>query len=115
MSCGQIAFKELGIDVDRYISYEIDKYAIQVTQHNFPNTEQRGDVFAADFTEYQGVDWLIGGSPCTKWSIAQKNDRETQPNSGIGWELFSQYVRDLREAKPEYFLYENNKSMSKEI
>lgn len=115
MSCGQIAFRQLGISVDRYISYEIDKYAIQVTQHNFPNTEQRGDVFAADFTEYQGVDWLIGGSPCTKWSIAQKNDRETQPNSGIGWELFSQYVRALREAKPEYFLYENNKSMSKEI
>lgn len=115
MSCGQIAFKQLGIDVDRYISYEIDKYAIQVTQHNFPNTEQHGDVFAADFTEYRGADWLIGGSPCTKWSIAQKNDRETQPNSGIGWELFSQYVRAIHEAEPEYFLYENNKSMSKEI
>lgn len=115
MSCGQIAFKELGINVDRYISYEIDKYAIQVTQHNFPNTEQCGDVFAADFTEYKGVNWLIGGSPCTKWSIAQKNDRETQPNSGIGWELFSQYVRAIHEAEPEYFLYENNKSMSKEI
>lgn len=115
MSCGQIAFKQLGIKVDRYISYEIDKYAIQVTQHNFPNTEQRGDVFAADFTEYKGIDWLIGGSPCTKWSIAQKNDRETQPNSGIGWELFSQYVRAVKEAKPKYFLYENNKSMSKGI
>lgn len=115
MSCGQIAFRQLGIEVDRYISYEIDKYAIQVTQLNFPNTEQCGDVFAADFTQYRNIDWLIGGSPCTHWSIAQKNNRETQPNSGMGWELFSQYVRAVKEAKPKYFLYENNQSMSKAI
>ena len=115
MSCGQIAFRQLGVEVDRYISYEIDKYAISVTQLNFPNTEQCGDVFTADFTQYQNIDWLIGGSPCTHWSIAQKNNRETQPNSGMGWELFSQYVRAVKEAKPKYFLYENNQSMSKAI
>ena len=115
MSCGQIAFRQLGIEVDRYISYEIDKYAIQVTQLNFPNTEQCGDVFTADFTQYRNIDWLIGGSPCTHWSIAQKNNRETQPNSGMRWELFSQYVRAVKEAKPKYFLYENNQSMSKAI
>lgn len=115
MSCGQIAFKQLGIEVDRYISYEIDKYAISVTQLNFPNTEQCGDVFSADFTQYQNIDWLIGGSPCTHWSIAQKNNRETQPNSGMGWELFSQYVRAVQQAMPKYFLYENNQSMSKAI
>ena len=115
MSCGQIAFRQLGIEVDRYISYEIDKYAISVTQLNFPSTEQCGDVFAADFTQYRNIDWLIGGSPCTHWSIAQKNNRETQPNSGMGWELFSQYVRAVKEAKPKYFLYENNQSMSKAI
>ena len=110
MSCGQIAFKQLGIEVDRYISYEIDKYAIHVTQHNFPHTKQ-----CADFTQYQNIDWLIGGSPCTHWSIAQKNNRETQPNSGMGWELFRQYVRAMQEAMPKYFLYENNQSMSKAI
>ena len=115
MSCGQIAFRQLGIEVDRYISYEIDKYAISVTQLNFPSTEQCGDVFTADFTQYRNIDWLIGGSPCTHWSIAQKNNRETQPNSGMGWELFSQYVRAVKEAKPKYFLYENNQSMSKAI
>lgn len=115
MSCGQIAFKQLGVEVDRYISYEIDKYAISVTQLNFPNTEQCGNVFTADFTQYRNIDWLIGGSPCTRWSIAQKNNRETQPNSGMGWELFSQYVRAVKEAKPKYFLYENNQSMSKAI
>lgn len=51
---------------------------------------------------------------CTYWSIAQKNNRETEA-SGIGWELFSQYVKALKEVKPKYFIYENNKSMSKVI
>lgn len=114
MSCGQIAFEELGMKVNRYVAYEIDKYPIKVTQHNYPNTEQMGDVFTADFTQYKGFDWLIGGSPCTYWSIAQKNNRETVA-SGMGWELFSQYVRALKEAQPKYFLYENNKSMSNAI
>lgn len=114
MSCGAIAFREMGIDVERYVAYEIDKYAVQVSAHNFPAIEQRGDVFAADFTEFDGFDAVIGGSPCTYWSIAQKNNRETEA-SGLGWELFSQYVRAIKEAKPKFFLYENNKSMSKEI
>ena len=58
---------------------------------------------------------LIGGSPCTKWSIAQKNGRETQPNSGLGWELFLNYKIALDKYKPDYFLYENNKSAAQPI
>ena len=114
MACGMLAMLESGIKVDRYVAYEIDKYAVQTSMHNFPMIEQRGDVFKADFTEFKGFDYLIGGSPCTYWSIAQKNNRETEA-SGMGWELFSQYVRALHEAKPKYFVYENNKSMSKAI
>lgn len=114
MACGMLAMMEAGVKVDRYVAYEIDKYAVQTSSHNFPMIEHRGDVFHADFTEFEGFDWLVGGSPCTYWSIAQKNNRETEA-SGIGWELFSQYVRALREAKPMFFLYENNKSMSKAI
>lgn len=57
---------------------------------------------------------LIGGSPCTKWSIAQKNGRETEP-SGIGWELFLNFLIAKEKYKPEFFLYENNKSMSPAI
>lgn len=57
---------------------------------------------------------LIGGSPCTKWSIAQTKDRETEP-SGIGWELFDNYKIALKKYKPDFFLYENNKSMSAAI
>ena len=58
---------------------------------------------------------LLGGSPCTHWSIAQKHDRETQPNSGLGWELFLNYKIALEKYKPDYFLYENNKSASSAI
>lgn len=115
MACGMLAMNAAKVGgVERYVAYEIDKYATQTSSHNFPMIEHKGDVFQADFTEYQGFDWLIGGSPCTYWSIAQTKNRETVA-SGIGWELFSQYVRALREAKPKYFIYENNKSMSKEI
>ena len=103
-----------GIKVDRYVAFEIDKYAVKTSSHNFPMIEHRGDVFHADFTEFSGFDFLVGGSPCTYWSIAQKNNRETEA-SGMGWELFSQYVRALKEAQPKYFIYENNKSMSNAI
>ena len=114
MACGALAMQAAGIEIDKYIAYEIDKYAIQTAQHNFPFIEERGDVFKADFKEYAGFDYLIGGSPCTYWSIAQTKNRETVA-SGMGWELFSQYVRALHEAKPRFFLYENNKSMSAAI
>ena len=57
---------------------------------------------------------LIGGSPCTHWSIAQTKNRETEP-SGIGWELFRNYVVALKKYQPDYFLYENNKSMAPAI
>lgn len=114
MSCAMLALLDQGIKVDKYVAYEIDKYAIKTATHNFPEIEQRGDVFTADFTEFRNFDYLMGGSPCTYWSIAQKNNRETEA-SGLGWELFSQYERALREAQPRYFIYENNKSMSNAI
>ena len=114
MACGMIAMQLAGVEVESYDAYEIDKYAIKTAQHNFPMIKEHGDVFGADFTQYEGVDFLIGGSPCTYWSIAQTKNRETVA-SGMGWELFSQYVRALHEANPKYFIYENNKSMSKDI
>lgn len=57
---------------------------------------------------------LIGGSPCTRWSIAQTKNRETEA-SGIGWELFLNYRIARDKYKPDFFLYENNKSMSPAI
>ena len=114
MGCGMLAMMEAGVKVGRYVAYEIEKYAVKTSSHNFPEIEHRGDVFQADFTEFEGFDWLVGGSPCTYWSIAQKNNRETEA-SGLGWELFCQYVRALKEVKPKFFIYENNKSMAKAI
>lgn len=114
MSCAWLALQKAEIPIDRYVAYEIDKYAIKTSKHNFPMIEQMGDVFAADFTQYEGFDFVMGGSPCTYWSIAQSKNREVEA-SGMGWELFSQYVRVIREAKPKFFIYENNKSMSKAI
>lgn len=57
---------------------------------------------------------LIGGSPCTHWSIAQTKDRETEPK-GLGWDLFENYLIALDKFQPDFFLYENNKSMSPAI
>lgn len=57
---------------------------------------------------------LLGGSPCTYWSIAQKNNRETEP-SGLGWELFKNYLIAKEKFKPDIFLYENNKSAAQAI
>lgn len=119
MSCGMLAMKSAGIDMtskeNRYVAYEIDKNAIKVSEHNFPMIEHKGDVFKADFTEYKGFDFVIGGSPCTFWSIAQQPEKRETEAHGMGWDLFQQYVRAIKEAEPKYFIYENNKSMSNAI
>lgn len=114
VSCGMIALQRAGIKVDRYDAYEIEENAIKISKHNFPEISHKGDVFKAEYQEGE-YDLLIGGSPCTYWSISQKADARETTSSGMGWDLFSQYVRALKEVKPKYFLYENNKSMSKEI
>lgn len=113
ISCGMVALERAGIPVDRYVAYEIDKYAIKVSQKNYPQIEHCGDVTTADFTKHKGFDLLIGGSPCQSWSIAKKN-REVTPD-GIGGQLFMHYARALKESGCKYFLYENNYSIHKDI
>jgi DNA (cytosine-5)-methyltransferase 3A len=114
ISCGRIALERANIQVDRYISYEIDQYANRIAQAHYPDDEYFGDVTIEDFTKYKGeIDIVIGGSPCTYWSIAKK-DRETT-SEGIGFELFSHFVRAIKETGARYFLYENNHSIHKDI
>ena len=113
ISCGMVALERVGIPVERYVAYEIEESAIKISKHHYPMIEQCGDVFKADFTEYKEFDFLIGGSPCTFWSVARK-DRETT-SDGFGFELFKQYVRALNESGCKYFIYENNYSMHKDI
>ena len=72
MSCGQLALQRIGITNYRYYASEIDKYAIQVTQHNFPDTIQLGDVKAVNADSLPKIDLLLAGSPCQGFSFAGK-------------------------------------------
>jgi DNA (cytosine-5)-methyltransferase 3A len=114
ISCGMVALERAGIPVEKYTAYEIEPNAIKISKKNYPQIEHKGDVFKAEYKTGE-FDLLIGGSPCTHWSIAQKSTERETTASGIGWELFAQYVRALKESGCKYFLYENNKSMSAEI
>lgn len=108
ISVAQQALKELGVEVEYYAS-EIDKYAIQITQKNFPNTVQLGSVVGLKVNF--PIDLLIGGSPCQDLSIAKKN---RQGLKGARSGLFYEYVRILKEVKPKYFVLENVNSMPNE-
>lgn len=110
ISCGRLALERAGIKVSRYVSYEIDEFANSVAKKHFPNDEYNGDVCTADFTQYEGFDYVIGGSPCQDLSIAgTKKGLE-----GDQSKLFYEFIRALKEVKPKYYLLENNASMTKE-
>jgi len=103
MSCGQIALERAGIDVDNYFASEVDKYAIQVTKRNYPNTKHIGDVTKVKGADLPNIDLLIGGSPCQGFSFAGKQLNFDDPKS----KLFFEFIRLLNETKPKYFLLEN--------
>jgi len=103
MSCGQIALDQLGIQVDKYYASEIDKYAIQITQKNYPKTIQVGDICELDPKDFQDVDLIMGGSPCQGFSFAGKQLAFDDPRS----KLFFEFVRMVEGVKPKYFLLEN--------
>lgn len=113
ISCGRIALERAGIKVDKYIAYEIDKFAIAISKYHYPDIEHKGNIFQADFHQYKDFDMVIGGSPCTFWSICNKN-REIDKN-GEGWKLFMKFKEALDIIKPKYYLYENVNSMPKTI
>ena len=130
MSCGQQALERTGIKVENYFASEIDKYAIQVTMANYPNTKQLGSVINVDGYSLPKIDLLIGGSPCQSFSFAGKRkgmstkdeteiltlDHYLQLKSeGFEFEgqsyLFWEYMRLLNELRTKnpnvYFLLEN--------
>jgi len=132
MSCGQIALNRIGFKYDNYFASEIDKYAIQITQKNYPNTIQVGDVRLLDSSSFPKIDLLIGGSPCTNFSFAgTRKGMSTIENieiitieqyiklkkqgfifNGQSY-LFWEYIRLLKQLKPKYFLLENVKMSKK--
>ena len=114
MSCGQIALDKLGIPVKNYFAAEIDKYAIQVAQANYPDMVHLGDVqniktsgthLMDEFDCGHKIDLLIGGSPCQGFSFAGKQLNFNDPRS----KLFFEFVRLMDEMKPTWFLLENVK------
>lgn len=105
MSCGQIALGRAGIKINKYYASEIDKYAIKVTQANYPDTIQLGDIEGRDSWDLQEIDLLIGGSPCQGFSFAGRQLNFEDPRS----RLFFDYLDCLRRYNPKYFLLENVK------
>ena len=105
MSGAQLALRKAGVKVDNYYASEIDKYAVKVTKHNFPNTHHLGSVVDVKGSDLPQIDLLIGGSPCQGFSFAGKQLNFDDPRS----KLFFEYVRLLKELKPKYFLLENVK------
>lgn len=105
ISCGQIALERAGIEVENYFASEIDKYAMQITMANYPNTKQLGDVKKVTAEQLPKIHLLIGGSPCQGFSFA---------GAGLNFEderskLFFEFVRLKNELNPKYFLLENVK------
>tara|TARA_R110001592_G_scaffold9274_2_gene49495 strand:- start:2378 stop:3610 length:1233 start_codon:yes stop_codon:yes gene_type:complete len=126
MSCGQQALEKSNIQIDNYFASEIDKYAIKVTQANYPKTKQLGSVINVDGYSLPRIDLLLGGSPCQSFSFAgRRKGMSTKDQQEIltiehylelkseGFEfegqsyLFWEYIRLLKEVKPKYFLLEN--------
>jgi DNA (cytosine-5)-methyltransferase 3A len=113
ISCGRLALDRAGYAVSGYAAFETDKFARSVSRYNYPDIRRYGDVLDADFSEFAGYDIVMGGSPCTFWSIAKAN-REVDKN-GMGWKLFMRFAEAVEIIKPRYFLYENVASMPKDI
>ena len=102
MSCGQLALQKSGIKYYKYFASEIDKHAIQVTQHNFPETIQVGNIIGLDTSTLPKIDLVFGGSPCQSFSRSGDGSG-FDGKSGLFWE----FIRILNEVKPKYFLLEN--------
>ena len=111
IACGYEALVRAGINVDRYVAYEIDPYAIKIAKTNHPDIEEIGDVTMADFSSYKGFDLLIGGSPCQDLSNYKYDRGDVKGLDGEKSNLFYYYVNALQVIKPRYFLLENVASM----
>lgn len=111
ISCGQVALERAGISINKYYASEIDKYAIQITQKNYPNTIQLGNITKWQEWEidWSSIDLLIGGTPCQGFSFAGKQLNFNDSRS----KLFFVYVDILNHIKKHNpnvkFLLENVK------
>lgn len=109
ISCGRVAFERVGIKIDKYYASEIDKYAIKISQKNYPDIIQLGGIQNWKSWGIEKPDIIIGGSPCQGFSFAGKQLNFKDERS----KLFFTFVDILNHYKPKYFLLENVK-MKKE-
>lgn len=114
ISCAQLALNKANIEYDNYFASEIDKNAISITNRNYPDTVQLGDVSKIDLDELPKIDILFGGSPCQDLSM-QGNSRAGRSGIyGKKSKLFWDFVRVYRKLEPKAYLFENVASMSDE-
>lgn len=104
ISCGRIALERVGVPVEVYYASEIEPNAIKVTQSNYPDTTQIGDVTKINFHDYVGkVDIVIGGSPCQGFSVCGKQLAFNDERSA----LIKYFFEAIEVIRPKYFLLEN--------
>lgn len=113
ISCGRIALKRASIFVEEYVAFEIEPNAIKISTKNYPDIEHLGDVSKIDFSQYQGFDLIIGGSPCQDLSNYKYDRGDVKGLEGSKSSLFYHFVRAIKEVKPKYFILENVASMQK--
>jgi len=112
IACARVALQYANIEVNKYYSCEIDKYAMNISKKNYPSIISLGSVI--DFKKEmikEEIDLLIGGSPCQDLSIAKKDRKGLD---GDRSSLFFGYVRIMKEMNPKYFILENVASMKAE-
>jgi site-specific DNA-cytosine methylase len=115
ISCGQIALERAGINVDKYYASELDKYAITVTQANYPDTIQLGDVtkWREWDIDWASIDLLIGGSPCQGFSFAGKQLAFDDPRSKLFF-VYVDVLNHIRSVNPDVKFMLENVKMKKE-
>ncbi len=112
ISCGQIALNRANIKYNKYYASEIDKYAIKITQNNFTDTIQVGDVTKLNVHELLSIDLLIGGSPCQSFSSGGKMEG-FDGKSGLFWE-YVRILNDIRKYNPNVKFFLENVVMKEE-
>ena len=106
-SCGQVALERCGIKVDNYFASEVDKWAIQITQKNYPNTIQVGDVRFVSARVVPDIDLILAGSPCQGFSFSGQGLAFDDPRSALFFE-FTRILEECRRYNPDVkFLLEN--------
>jgi site-specific DNA-cytosine methylase len=116
MSCCRLALEKLDVSVEKYYASEIDKYAIEVTQANFPDTEQLGDVTAWETWEldWASIDLVTGGFPCQAWSLAGKQLGDKDKRGKLFWTMLEVMAKVMAHNPKAFYLMENVK-MKKEF